>query len=111
MRRKDPLTAPLIIGAGPAGCAAAIVLARGGAKPLLVDRDAEAGDALCGGFLSWRTAERLRGLGVDPEALGAHPVEKLILFGGGRPAEIALPRRAYGLSRRALDAAPPVGEL
>jgi len=28
VRRKDPLTAPLIIGAGPAGCAAAIVLAR-----------------------------------------------------------------------------------
>ena len=105
MRRKDPLTAPLIIGAGPAGCAAAIVLARGGARPLLVDRDAKASDALCGGFLSWRTAERLRGLGVDPEALGAHPVERLILFGEGRPAEIALPRRAHGLSRRTLDTA------
>jgi flavin-dependent dehydrogenase len=105
VRRKDPLTAPLIIGAGPAGCAAAIVLARGGARPLLVDRDAKASDALCGGFLSWRTAERLRGLGVDPEALGAHPVERLILFGEGRPAEIALPRRAHGLSRRTLDTA------
>jgi len=105
VRRKDPLSAPLIIGAGPAGCAAAIVLARGGARPLLVDREAEPGDALCGGFLSWRTAERLRALGVDPEALGAHRVEKLILFGEGRPAEIALPRRAYGLSRRRLDTA------
>ena len=72
---------------------------------MLVDRDAQAGDALCGGFLSWRTAERLRGLGVDPEALGAQPVERLILFGDGRPAEIALPRRAYGLSRRVLDTA------
>jgi flavin-dependent dehydrogenase len=105
VRRKDPLTAPLILGAGPAGCAAAIVLARGGARPLLVDRDAQAADALCGGFLSWRTAERLRGLGVDPEALGAHAVERLFLFGEGRPVEIALPRRAYGLSRRVLDAA------
>lgn len=101
MRRKDPL----IVGAGPAGCAAAVVLARHGARPLLVDRDAEVGDALCGGFLSWRTAERLRTLGVDPEALGAHPVERLVLFGNGRPVEIALPRRAHGLSRRALDTA------
>jgi flavin-dependent dehydrogenase len=96
---------PLIVGAGPAGCAAAIVLARAGARPLLVDRDARAGDALCGGFLSWRTAERLRGLGVDPETLGAHPVERLLLFGRGRPAEIALPKRAFGLSRKVLDGA------
>jgi flavin-dependent dehydrogenase len=81
------------------------VLARAGAQPLLVDRDAEPGDALCGGFLSWRTAERLRELGVDPEALAAQPVERLALFGQGRPAEIALPRRAFGLSRRALDTA------
>lgn len=101
MRREDPL----IIGAGPAGCAAAIALARAGAKPLLVDRDAEAGDALCGGFLSWRTGERLHGLGVDPSALGAHPVERLLLFGDGRPVEIALPKRAFGLSRRTLDGA------
>ena len=105
MRREDPLTAPLVVGAGPAGCAAAIVLARAGAAPVLVDRDAEARDALCGGFLSWRTADRLRGLGVDPETLGATPVERLLLFGGGRPVEIALPRPAFGLSRRALDGA------
>jgi flavin-dependent dehydrogenase len=105
VRRKDPLKRPLVLGAGPAGCAAAITLARGGAEPLLVDREAEAGDALCGGFLSWRTAERLRGLGVDPEALGAHSVEHLLLFGSGRPAEIALPNRAFGVSRKALDTA------
>jgi flavin-dependent dehydrogenase len=103
VRREDPLTEPLVLGAGPAGCAAAIMLACGGAKPLLVDRDAEARDALCGGFLSWRTAERLRDLGIDPAALGAHPVERLLLFGAGRPAEIALPRRAFGLSRKVLD--------
>jgi flavin-dependent dehydrogenase len=96
---------PLIVGAGPAGCAAAITLAHGGAKPMLVDRGAQAGDALCGGFLSWRTADRLRALGVEPEALGAHPVERLLLFGRGRPAEIALPKRAFGLSRRSLDGA------
>lgn len=105
VRGEDPLTPPLILGAGPAGCGAAIVLARSGAHPLLVDRDAEASDALCGGFLSWATAERLQGLGIDAEALGAHPVERLLLFGNGRPAAISLPRRAYGLSRKTLDGA------
>jgi len=105
VRREDPLSAPLVVGAGPAGCAAAIVLARAGARPTLIDRDAEVRDALCGGFLSWRTADRLRSLGVEPEALGAHPVERLVLFGGGRPAEIPLPRPAFGLSRQTLDRA------
>ncbi|MGV3556436.1 MAG: NAD(P)/FAD-dependent oxidoreductase [Croceibacterium sp.] len=99
MRRKDPL----IVGAGPAGCAAAIVLARAGARPLLVDREAQAGDVLCGGFLGWRTVERLLELGLDPATLGAHAVERLVLYGPGRPLEHALPRRAWGLSRKALD--------
>lgn len=99
MRRK----APLIVGAGPAGCAAAIVMARGGARPLLIDRDAEPGDALCGGFLGWRTMERLRDLGVDTAALGAHPVERIVLFGPGRPLDQPLPGRACSLSRKTLD--------
>jgi flavin-dependent dehydrogenase len=72
---------------------------------MLLDRDAEAGDALCGGFLSWRTAERLRTLGVEPRQLGAHPVTRLALFAGAYRAEFALPAPAYALSRRALDSA------
>ena len=99
------MTAPLILGAGPAGCAAAIVLARAGAAPLLLDRAAEPGDALCGGFLSWRTAAPLAELGADPAALGAHRVTHLALFAGAAYAEFALPAPAFGLSRRALDSA------
>ncbi|RPF70651.1 NAD(P)/FAD-dependent oxidoreductase [Aurantiacibacter spongiae] len=101
MRIEDPL----ILGAGPAGCAAAIALAREGARPLLVDRDENVGDPLCGGFLSWRTVAQLRALGVDPPALGAHRVETLRLFAGGREACAALPEAAFGLSRQALDTA------
>ncbi|GAA0276737.1 hypothetical protein GCM10009127_16860 [Alteraurantiacibacter aestuarii] len=96
---------PLIIGAGPAGCAAAIVLAQGGGVPTLLDRDRQVGDPLCGGFLSWKTAQQLRALGVDPDQIGAHGVHQLRLFTGQREARIALPAPAYGLSRHALDTA------
>lgn len=97
--------AALIVGGGPAGAAAAIGLARGGTPPLLVERDRETRDALCGGFLSWATLDRLAGLGVDSWQLGAHRVERLAILAGGRAATAPLPRPAAGLSRRALDAA------
>jgi menaquinone-9 beta-reductase len=99
MRRKDPL----IIGGGPAGAAAAIMLARGGAKPLILERQSETGDALCGGFLSWRTLDTLERLGLTRAELGGHPVSRLRLFAGGRIAEAPLPGGAVGLSRRTMD--------
>jgi len=98
-------TSPLILGAGPAGCAAAIVLAETGIRPTLLDRDAEVRDHLCGGFLSSRTAEQLRGLGADPAALGAVRIDRLGLFAGRRTATIRLPSPAFALSRRTLDSA------
>jgi flavin-dependent dehydrogenase len=106
MRDSLPQAAPLLIlGAGPAGSAAAIALAQAGLAPLLLDRDAEPRDQLCGGFLSWRTVEQLRSLGVDPAALGARRIDRLVLFAGEREAALPLPAPAYGLSRRALDTA------
>lgn len=97
------MSPPLILGAGPAGCAAAIVLAEAGRAPILIDRDASVGDALCGGFMSWQTVANLRALGVDAERLGAHRVERLALFAGDRSAQARLPDAAWGLSRHALD--------
>lgn len=97
------LTHPLILGAGPAGCAAAIALRERGVDCTLIDRSSEVGDPLCGGFLSWRTAEQLEALGVEIGHLGTHPVSKLRLFAGKRSCEVALPHRAFGLSRHALD--------
>jgi flavin-dependent dehydrogenase len=96
-------TAALIVGGGPAGSAAAIGLARAGLPVLLVERDRETRDALCGGFLSWATLRRLSGLGIDPLALGAHPVERLALFAGRHAARARLPAPAAALSRHALD--------
>jgi flavin-dependent dehydrogenase len=96
---------PLILGAGPAGCAAAITLAEQGLRPILLDRDAEPRDQLCGGFLSWRTAEQLHRLGVDPAALGASRVGEVALFDRHREVIAPLSAAAFGLSRRALDSA------
>lgn len=98
-------TAALIIGGGPAGAAAAIGLARTGARSLLVERDRETRDALCGGFLSWTTLDRLAALGIDVWQLGAHRIELLAVLAGTREAVAVLPAPAAGLSRCALDAA------
>ncbi|MBW8784544.1 MAG: FAD-dependent monooxygenase [Novosphingobium sp.] len=102
---SDALPRVVIVGGGPAGAAAAITLARAGAAPLLFEREAAPADHLCGGFVSWDTVARLRQLGVEVSALGAHPVTTLELFAGRRSARVALPASAAGLSRRAFDAA------
>jgi flavin-dependent dehydrogenase len=97
MRRSDPL----IVGGGPAGSAAAITLAVAGAKPVLIEKQRETGDALCGGFLSWRTLETLNRLGI--EALGGHSIDRLRVFAGRAAGEARLPHRAMGVSRQRLD--------
>jgi menaquinone-9 beta-reductase len=96
MRHQDPL----IVGGGPAGSAAAIVLAHAGAKPMIWERQRNMGDALCGGFLSWHTLRNLARLGVEP---AGHPIENVRVFAGHRMAQAPLPAGAIGLSRHALD--------
>jgi menaquinone-9 beta-reductase len=94
---------PLIIGAGPAGCAAAITLAQAGCQPLLIERSSGPIDKVCGDFLSAGTIQRLRGLGIDPAALGASIIGRVRLIRGEHVAEATLPFPAMGLSRRVLD--------
>jgi flavin-dependent dehydrogenase len=96
-------SAALIVGGGPAGASAAILLARAGLPHLLVERSRETGDALCGGFLSWRTLDSLRSLGIEPEMLSPVPVTRVRLFAGDHMAETALPRPALAVSRHRLD--------
>ncbi|WP_116091028.1 NAD(P)/FAD-dependent oxidoreductase [Sphingomonas crusticola] len=98
-------TAPLIVGGGPAGTAAAITLARGGVPADLIERTTQAHDPVCGGFLGWDAIGALRKLGIDPWALGARRITHVRVLAGGRQAEAALPHPAAGLSRRTLDAA------
>jgi len=99
--RRDPL----IIGAGPAGTAAAISLAKAGHRPLLIERSLGPADKVCGDFLGADAIERLHALGVDPAALGGAPIRHLRLVHRNRLTEIELPFTALGLSRRVLDEA------
>ena len=93
----------LIVGGGPAGTAAAITVARAGHQLLLLERNRETGDALCGGFLSWRTLETLAKLGVGADTLNPAPTTRVRLFARGKYAEAPLPRPARSVSRRKLD--------
>jgi 2-polyprenyl-6-methoxyphenol hydroxylase-like FAD-dependent oxidoreductase len=94
---------PLIVGGGPAGCAAAITLARGGMRPVLVERSREPRNSLCGGFLSWRSLETLAGLGIEAQDLNANAIGSVRLFAGHRHAEASLPAPGLAVSRRRLD--------
>jgi flavin-dependent dehydrogenase len=96
---------PLIIGAGPAGTAAAITLSRAGYLPILIERATAPTDKVCGDFLSEDAIRRAQSLGVDPLALGAAPIHRIRLIHGERTAETTLPFPACGLSRRTFDAA------
>lgn len=95
----------LVVGGGPAGSAAALTLARGGAGVELIERQSGPHEVVCGGFLGWDALSALRRLGLEPEALGARPIGRLRLASGRRVVETRLPRMAAGLSRRRLDEA------
>lgn len=97
------LSDPLIIGGGPAGAAAAITLAKAGAHPLVLERQRETGDAICGGFISWRTLQTLERLGVSAQSLGGHVIDHMLIATPRRAATARLPAPARGVSRRRLD--------
>lgn len=96
-------TPALIVGGGPAGAALALLLARAEQPHLLVERTRDTGDALCGGFLSWRALAMLERLGIDAAALNPMPVTRVRLIGRTRMAEASLPFAGVGVSRRRLD--------
>ena len=69
----------LIAGAGPAGAAAALTMARGGARVALLDRAAFPRDKPCGDLLGRAAVAQCRMLGVDLEALDAFRVRGVAL--------------------------------
>jgi len=100
----------LVVGAGPAGSVAALVLARGGARVGLVDKAAFPRDKACGDLVGPRALQVLTDLGVGLPA--SVDVGDLVVIGpSGRrvrlPASEGLtyPGHATALPRRAFDAA------
>jgi len=96
-------TSALIVGGGPAGLTTALLLARARTPHLLIERQAETGDALCGGFLSWRTLAMLDRLGVRASALNRDHIRRVSLHSGKHSAIARLPRPGLAVSRWRLD--------
>src|SRR5690349_3538986 len=95
----------LILGGGPAGAALGMLLAKAGRSVTIFEKTCAAHDKVCGEFLSHEAIRYLRGLGVEPDALGAKPVDHVRLAGRGLLGQCALPFTGISLTRRVLDEA------
>src|SRR5712692_4666500 len=97
----------LVVGAGPAGAVAAILLARAGGRVHLIDRAAFPRDKLCGDTVNPGTLALLRRLGLSAsiEDRGL-PIDGMRMTGAsGVSVEGRYPGEARGrsLARRDLD--------
>ena len=100
----------VVVGAGPAGSAAAITATRAGVSVLVVDRAGFPRDKCCGDGLTTGALRRLERLGLDPAVLPSwQPVGRVgIRIADGRVAELDLPGGAVfaaTVPRLELDAA------
>ncbi len=96
----------VVIGAGPAGSVAAIVLARLGQRVLLVDRAAFPREKVCGCCLGPAAVEALNELGLSPllNAPRSGPMDRFDLRAAHRRLEVPM-RGGRVISRYRLDAA------
>ena len=98
----------IVVGAGPAGSVAATVLARGGARVLMLDRAKFPRDKLCGDTINPGALARLAGLGLrEGIAAEAIRIDGMVVTGErGVSVRCRYPAGTSGLSivRRRLDA-------
>jgi menaquinone-9 beta-reductase len=116
-RASGPMIDVLVAGAGPAGSIAALLLARLGARVVIVDRDEDRRASGCPGLLKAETLAVLDGLSIPAEGLAsAHrithteitgPRTRFVTEGGShRPAKVVARRE---LDRYLLRAAVAAG--
>jgi flavin-dependent dehydrogenase len=110
MNRRVPAAGPplpvVVVGASLAGSAAALVLARSGARVVLVDKAAFPRPKTCGELLSPDGVAALARLGLDGavRAAGAATIRRFALVRpDGRRVAGRLPAPALSLSRERLD--------
>lgn len=100
----------IVVGAGPAGAAAAAHLARGGARVLICDGSSFPRDKACGGGLTPRGVAAIERLGVELSPTEGIRVGGLEMVGAGRRVATSFPQTsswpAHGLvaRRSVLDA-------
>jgi geranylgeranyl reductase family protein len=101
-----PVADVIVIGAGPAGAASAIELARRGHAVLLLERDSFPRDKTCGSGLSPTAIALAERLGVGRELRArAEPISRVkIVTPGGRSMVLASDAAAVVLLRREFDA-------
>jgi len=93
----------LVIGAGPAGSAAATTLARGGLDVVLVDQHAFPRDKVCGDGLIPDAHNALRRLGVYDEVMAQAQFAGFVGCIGPRGGRVDVPGALAVLPRKALD--------
>jgi 2-polyprenyl-6-methoxyphenol hydroxylase-like FAD-dependent oxidoreductase len=94
-----------IIGAGPAGSAAAALLARAGWRVDVFEKARFPRAKVCGEFISPAATDLLEGLicARDLEAMGARRCAGVAIEAGRRETRWRLPRPGWALSRATLD--------
>ncbi len=96
---------PRIGGGGPAGSAAALWLARAGARPVVYEQSALPRHKVCGEFFSPEILPLFEQLGIAESFMSLRPA--VVAFAelrfGSRRRRFRLPEPAWGLSRWTLD--------
>lgn len=81
----------IVVGAGPAGSAAANHLARSGLDVLVLEKTSFPREKVCGDGLTPRAVRELDALGVDLTGPGWFPNKGIRLIGAGRRVELPWP--------------------